>query len=156
MTTTTTAIKLTQQKLTKDYFHQHTPVVDHKIDEIHNTLSLVCLTAESQLETLPLSRIHPTTLSSKPFQRFAINNPMVIMYGIGFYEENPIDPEFKGYIPDLYGIQWDIKNTVELFSDIFDYTVLFLIRFEICLIIYVICVLVIFIVLRLCASVADH
>ena len=41
---------------------------------------------------------------------------MVIMIGIGHYDENPISADIRGYLSDLDGIDIDIKNVVKLFT----------------------------------------
>ena len=51
-----------------------------------------------------------------------ISNPMVIMIGIGFYDENATNSEIKGHLRNLDdGTTMDIKKAVELFKDTFNY-----------------------------------
>ena len=45
-----------------------------------------------------------------------ISNAMVISISIGFYDENPIDPEINGYLADLDGVRIDIQNVINLFG----------------------------------------
>lgn len=56
-------------------------------------------------------------------KRLQLSNPMVIIYGIGAYENNPTNPEFDGIVSDLDAVEWDIRNTAALFGEYFNYTV---------------------------------
>eukprot|EP01084_Bolivina_argentea_P077495 140559_1 len=52
-----------------------------------------------------------------------IQNPMVIMIGISFYDNKVKSPEFTGFVNDLDGIEVDIKNAVELFNNRLNYKI---------------------------------
>ena len=45
-----------------------------------------------------------------------IKNPTVILIGIGFHDNNVKNKEFRGYCPDLDGVRFDIKNSIDLFG----------------------------------------
>jgi len=48
-------------------------------------------------------------------QTLSVKNPMVLAVGIARYEKKPTAPDFPGYVPDLVGLELDIKNTLRLF-----------------------------------------
>eukprot|EP01084_Bolivina_argentea_P190810 327787_1 len=61
--------------------------------------------------------------TKSPLYTKPIRNPICLFLAIGSYEEEPHDPEFEGYVPDLDYVDIDIKNLVSLFRDKLGYHV---------------------------------
>ena len=50
-----------------------------------------------------------------------LKNPMVINIAIAGYEHHPKAPELKGFVPDLDGLEHDLRNSVRLFGEKLQY-----------------------------------
>ena len=52
----------------------------------------------------------------KKAKTMTVRNPLIIPIAIGFYDDDPIDPEIDGDLSDLSGVRIDIDNIVKLFG----------------------------------------
>eukprot|EP01084_Bolivina_argentea_P024715 46005_1 len=49
-------------------------------------------------------------------------NPMIINIAIACYENEPNEPEFDGYVRDIYGVETDIETLQKLFKETLKYS----------------------------------